>query len=196
MGYSITKEKGGQALPTALTGTIEDARMDGVTTEPDAQELDLLLVSACLLGVACRFDGQSCPAPEMTNLAARGKVVAFCPEVAGGLPTPRPPAEIEEAAAGLDGYAVLDGQTRVVRSDGIDVTAPFVKGAQAALDLVRQLRIRRAILKANSPSCGAGRIHEGRFEGRLVAGDGVTAALLRRNGIEVVTEIGLSGRES
>lgn len=183
-------------MPTALTGTSEDARMDGVTTDPDARERDLLLVSACLLGVACRFDGQSCPAPEMTNLATRGKVVAFCPEVAGGLPTPRPPAEIEEAAAGLDGYAVLDGRTRVVRNDGIDVTVPFVKGAQAALDLVRQLRIRRAILKANSPSCGAGRIHEGRFEGTLVPGDGVAAALLRRNGIQVVTEIDLSGGES
>ena len=196
MGYSITKEKGGQALPTALTGTIEDARMGVMITDPDAQEPDLLLVSACLLGVACRFDGQSCPAPEIAHLAARGRVVAFCPEVAGGLPTPRPPAEIEEAAAGLDGHAVLDGRTRVARSDGIDVTAPFVKGAQAALSLVQHLRIRQAILKADSPSCGAGRIHEGRFEGRLVPGDGVAAALLKRNGIKVVTEIDLSGGET
>jgi len=154
---------------------------------------ELNLVSACLLGVACRYDGQSCPAPELTDLATRGEVVAICPEVAGGLPTPRLPAEIEGASAGLDGYAVLDGRTRVVRNDGLDVTAEFMQGAEAALALARQLGVRRAILKSDSPSCGAGRIHEGKFSGKLVPGDGVTTALLRRNGIEVINEIDLSG---
>lgn len=154
---------------------------------------ELNLVSACLLGVACRYDGQSCPAPELTDLATRGEVVAICPEVAGGLPTPRLPAEIEGASAGLDGYAVLDGRTRVVRNDGLDVTAEFMQGAEAALALARQLGVGRAILKSDSPSCGAGRIHEGKFSGKLVPGDGVTTALLRRNGIEVINEIDLSG---
>ncbi len=154
---------------------------------------ELNLVSACLLGVACRFDGQSCPAPELTDLATRGEVVAICPEVAGGLPTPRLPAEIEGASAGLDGYAVLDRRTRVVRNDGLDVTAEFMQGAEAALALARQLGVRRAILKSDSPSCGAGRIHEGKFSGKLVPGDGVTTVLLRRNGIEVINEIDLSG---
>ena len=183
-------------MPIALTGRIEGARMDDMIADREGQEHDLNLVSACLLGVACRFDGQSCPAPELHDLATKGKVVAICPEVAGGLPCPRLPAEIEEASAGLDGHAVLDGRTRVVRSDGIDVTAQFVKGAQAALALARQLGIRRAILKANSPSCGAGRTHDGRFAGKLVPGDGVTAALLKRSGIQVITEMDLSGGDT
>ena len=183
-------------MPAALTATIEDARMGGVTVDREKQQPELKLVSACLLGVACRFDGRSCPVPELQNLAARGLVVPICPEVIGGLPTPRLPSEIEAAYAGLDGGAVLDGQTRIVRSDGVDVTAQFVRGAQAALNLARQLGIERAILKADSPSCGVGRIHEGRFEGKLVAGDGVTAALLKRNGIQVVTEADLAGRET
>ena len=173
---------------TALTAKVEDARMGGMIVGKDEPEHGLSLVSACLLGVACRFDGQSCPAPELNALATRGRVIAICPEVAGGLPTPRLPAEIEDAYAGLDGHAVLDGRTRVIRCDGHDVTAEFVQGAQAALALARGLGIRRAIFKSDSPSCGAGSIHEGRFAGGLVPGDGVTTALLRRNGIEVVTE--------
>ena len=183
-------------MPIALTGKIEGARMDDMMADREGQEHDLNLVSACLLGVACRFDGQSCPAPELNDLATRGKVVTICPEVAGGLPTPRLPAEIEKATASLDGHAVLKGRTRVVRSDGVDVTAQFVKGPQAALGLARQLGIRRAIPKANSPSCGAGRVHDGRFSGKLVPGDGVTAALLKRNGIKVITEIDLSGGDT
>jgi uncharacterized protein YbbK (DUF523 family) len=106
------------------------------------------------------------------------------------------PAEIEKADAGLDGGAVLEGRTRVVRSDGTDVTPQFIKGAEAALALAQRLGIGRAILRTDSPSCGAGRIHEGRFEGKLVPGDGVTAALLKRNGINVTTETDLRGEVS
>jgi len=170
--------------------------MGVVTAKQENHGHELNLVSACLLGVACRFDGQSCPSPELDGLATRGKVVAICPEVAGGLPTPRLPAEIEGAYAGLDGYAVLDGRTRVVRNDGVDVTAEFVQGAQVALALARQLGVRQAILKSDSPSCGAGRIHGGRFAGKLVPGDGVTTALLRRNGIHVINETDLLGEET
>ena len=177
----------------ALTGKIEGARMGGMIADQKGQERDLKLVSACLLGTACRFDGQSCPAPELLKMAVRGEVIPVCPEVLGGLPTPRLPAEIENAAAGLDGHAVLDGQTRVLRSDGVDVTAQFIKGAQATLALARQLGIRQAILKTSSPSCGAGWIHEGEFAGTIVPGDGVATALLKRNGIQVVTEADLSG---
>ena len=158
---------------------------------PDAEKCsgtELILVSACLLGVACRYDGQSCPEAGLRDLAAWGRLVPICPEVAGGLPTPRPPAEIEGAAEGLDGRAVLQGRTRVVRRDGVDVSAAFIAGAQTALALARRLGIRRAILKAHSPSCGTGRIHNGLFDGRLVAGDGVTAALLEQAGIGVSSE--------
>ncbi len=111
-----------------------------------------------------------------------------CPEVSGGLPTPRPPAEIEGAHAGLDGTAVLDGRTRVIDIDGTDVTPYFVNGARVALALAQELGIRRAVLKARSPSCGVGRIADGQFVGRLVAGEGVATALLKRAGIEVVNE--------
>lgn len=162
--------------------------MRPVNAEPRVQEHDLILVSACLLGVACRYDGESCHSAKVNALATRGEVLPICPEVAGGLPTPRPPAEIAGAAEGLDGHAVLDGQTRVLHSDGTDVTALFIAGAQAALAAAQRLGIQRAILRTHSPSCGAGRIHEGRFAGSLVSGDGVAAALLKRNGIQVMTE--------
>jgi len=165
--------------------------MGGVTANGEGPPPELYLVSACLLGVACRFDGQSCPVPELNDVVTKGLAVPICPEVAGGLPTPRLPAEIEKAAAGLDGGAVLEGRTRVVRSDGVDVTPQFIKGAEAALALALRLGIGRAILKADSPSCGVGRIHEGRFKGRLVPGNGVTAALLKGNGIQVITEADL-----
>jgi uncharacterized protein YbbK (DUF523 family) len=167
--------------------------MGVVTADREVLQHELHLVSACLLGAACRFDGKSSPAPELYDMVTKGLAVPICPEVAGGLTTPRLPAEIEKATAGLDGGAVLEGRTRVVRIDGVDVTPQFIKGAEAALALARRLGIGRAILKADSPSCGAGRIHEGRFEGRLVPGDGVTAALLKRNGIQVTTETDLRG---
>jgi uncharacterized protein YbbK (DUF523 family) len=155
----------------------------------------LILVSACLLGVACRFDGESCPQVELRGLAAHGHVVPICPEVAGGLPTPRIPAEIEDAHTGLDGDAVLEGRTRVLLSDGTDVTAHFVAGAEVALALAQRLGVRRAILKSSSPSCGAGQIHEGVFAGTLVPGDGVTTALLKSAGIQVITEQDLAQGE-
>jgi uncharacterized protein YbbK (DUF523 family) len=148
----------------------------------------LILTSACLLGVACRFDGQSCPEKKLLDLAAHGCVVPICPEVSGGLSIPRLPAEIKDAHAGLDGSAVLEGRTQVVCSDGTDVTEHFVSGARAALSLAQNLDIRRAVLKSNSLSCGEGHIHGGRFAGTLVPGDGVTAALLKRAGIQVTTE--------
>jgi uncharacterized protein YbbK (DUF523 family) len=161
------------------------------TNQPPTSNLQppLTLVSACLLGIACRFDGGSCPVAWVAELAAQGRAVPICPEVSGGLPTPRLPAEIEGAHAGLDGHAVLDGRSRVVRSDGADLTPAFVAGAEAALDLARRLGIRQAILKANSPSCGAGQIHEGQFAGTLVPGDGVTSALLKRAGLDISKDL-------
>lgn len=156
---------------------------------------ELVLASACLLGVACRYDGQSCPDRELSRLAAYGSVIPICPEVSGGLSTPRLPAEIQKAHEGLDGTAVLEGRTRVLQGDGTDVTSQFIAGAWATLAVARRYDIRRAILKANSPSCGAGRIHEGLFAGTLVPGDGVTAALLKRVGLQVCTEEDLPGGE-
>jgi len=146
-----------------------------------------MLISGCLLGVACRYDGQSSAVATLDGLAAHGRVEPFCPEVAGGLPTPRLPAGIEGACRGLDGHAVLDGQTLVVRRDGADVTPQFIAGAEAACALAQRLVLHRAILKADSPSCGVGRIHSGQLTDTLVPGDGVTAARLERARLEVFT---------
>ena len=101
--------------------------MRDVSTKRENREL--ILVSACLLGIACRYDGHSCPAASLRDMGAKGRLLPICPEVAGGLNTPRPPAEIEGAHGGLDGHAVLDGRSRVVCADGADVTTQFVTGA-------------------------------------------------------------------
>jgi uncharacterized protein YbbK (DUF523 family) len=148
------------------------------------RRIDGYLVSACLLGICTRYDGGCCPVPQLIQLAARGLAVPVCPEVAGGLPIPRPPAEI----IGGDGQAVLDGQARVLTIDGQDVTEAFLTGARQALETAQRLGIRRAVLKDDSPSCGLRRIYDGTFSERMVPGQGVTAALLQRNGITVLSE--------
>ncbi|HEV2756007.1 MAG TPA: DUF523 domain-containing protein [Actinomycetota bacterium] len=143
-----------------------------------------VLVSACLAGRACRFDGSANPDDEVARLVAEGRAVLVCPEVDGGLGTPRPAAEI----TGGDGDDVLDGTARVVTRQGEDVTAAFVTGAERALQAARETGAQTAILKARSPSCGKGGVYDGSFSRTLQEGDGVTAALLRRNGIDVVTD--------
>lgn len=143
-----------------------------------------VLVSACLAGRACRFDASAGYDDDVARLVAEGRAVLVCPEVDGGLGTPRPPAEIR----GGDGHDVLDGRARVVTEQGEDVTEQYLEGARRALLRARQMGATRAILKARSPSCGTGAIYDGSFSRALVTGDGVTAALLQRAGIEVVTE--------
>ena len=134
----------------------------------------MILVSACLLGCACRYDGQSKPNPLVQELARRGLAMPVCPEQLGGLPTPRDPSERREG--------------RVVMNTGADVTEQYRRGAEAALRLCRMLGCEAAILKERSPSCGHGTIYDGTFTGTLTDGDGVTAELLLRNGIPVYGE--------
>ncbi|SCK16067.1 DUF523 domain-containing protein [Vogesella sp. LIG4] len=145
-----------------------------------------LLVSACLLGQPVRYDGHSkgLPVTLRETLAARYRLVVICPEVAGGLPTPRPPAEL----AGGDGHAVLRQAATVRTAAGGDVSAEFIAGAQLALQLAQEQHCRLALLKANSPSCGNLQHYSGRFDGQLVEGQGVTAALLSAHGITVYNE--------
>ncbi|WP_061240126.1 DUF523 domain-containing protein [Ectopseudomonas composti] len=144
-----------------------------------------ILVSRCLLGHRVRYDGGAHgPFDLLQQWLGEGRVVALCPEVAGGLPTPRPPAEIH----GGQGGAVLDGRLPVLTIDGEDVTTAFVDGAEQALALVREHGIRLALLKARSPSCGNLENYDGSFSGVRVAGEGVTAALLRRAGVQVFNE--------
>ncbi len=133
-----------------------------------------LLVSACLLGVGCRYDGLSRPNVEVISLSQEYELVPFCPEIYGGLPTPRTPSEI-----------VGD---RVVMKDGRDVTAEYSRGATEAVCLCKLLGIKKACLKANSPSCGAGQIYDGTFSGILVEGDGITTRALVEGGVFVVNE--------
>ncbi len=155
--------------------------------------LEPILVSACLAGRACRFDGSDEKDDRLARLVASGRAVLVCPEEDGGLATPRPPAEI----VGGDGNDVLDGRARVVTREGVDVTDAYLEGAHAALEAARRAGARTVVLKARSPACGRGCVYDGSFTRRLRPGDGVTAALLRRNGIEVVTdeELGAGGQE-
>lgn len=132
-------------------------------------------VSACLCGFPTRYDGQVKPIPPaIQQLLVRGEVYPVCPECLGGLPTPRPPAEIR-------------GE-RVINTAGMDVTAAYQRGAQQTLALCQQHGIRVAILKENSPSCGCHNVYDGSFTRRLVSGRGITAALLAAHGITVLNE--------
>lgn len=151
--------------------------------------MEKLLVSRCLLGHRVRYDGGAHgPYDLLQHWQDEGRIVALCPEVAGGLPTPRPPAEIP----GGQGAQVLDGRKPVLTDWGTDVTAAFVAGAEIALRLVHQHGLRVAVLKARSPSCGNSHNYDGSFSGTLVEGEGVTAALLRRAGVKVFNESQLS----
>jgi len=142
------------------------------------------LVSACLLGVKCRYDGTSAREPKLLRLAKRERLVPICPEQLGGLRTPREPAWI----VGGDGSDVLKGGAKVVSRSGGDVTENFRRGAEEALRVAKLFGAREAILKARSPSCGCGKIREPFSFDKLKEGDGVTAALLKKNGIRVITE--------
>lgn len=141
-----------------------------------------VLVSACLLGRACRFDGKDKLVKGLLDAlrAEKAEAVPFCPEEAGGLGTPRPAARI----VGGDGEAVADGTARVVDDRGVDVTAAFLDGARQAVDAARQHGCAVAYLKERSPSCGCAQVHT---EKGVAKGCGVTTALLRRGGIAVVS---------
>jgi len=133
-----------------------------------------LLVSACLLGCPCRYDGKSKPCGAVLALMEEHTLIPVCPEQMGGLATPRPPAE--RKAGG------------VFTESGTDVTAQYRRGAEEALRLAKLYGCTHAILKERSPSCGSGGIYDGSFSRTLIPGDGVTAALLRQNGITVLGE--------
>jgi uncharacterized protein YbbK (DUF523 family) len=134
----------------------------------------MIIVSACLAEVHCRYDGESKPCKMVIRLVAEGKAIPVCPEQLGGLPTPRLPAEL-----------VGD---KVIRKDGLDVTTEFMRGAREALKIARLVGAKAAILKARSPSCGCGKIYDGSFTGRLVEGVGIFTGLCIKEGIEVKTE--------
>lgn len=139
------------------------------------------VISACLCGINCKYNGDNNRHEEFMKELREGQVLPLCPEQLGGLTTPRSACEID----GGSGEDVLAGQARVINAAGEDVTEFFVKGAQECLAVMRKAGIDEAVLQRRSPSCGVGKIYDGSFSGHLIAGDGVTAALLRQHGIKV-----------
>jgi uncharacterized protein YbbK (DUF523 family) len=144
----------------------------------------MIVISACLAGLATTYDGRDNYREGIARLLREGKAVLVCPEQLGGLPTPRPPAEI----VGGNGADVLDGKAMVLTRDGVDVTAEFVRGAEQTLKTAQAAGAAFAILKESSPSCGSTMMYDGSFSKRKQPGFGVTAALLRRHGVEVYSE--------
>ncbi len=132
----------------------------------------MMIVSACLAGFPCRYDGKSRPCAEVVELVRAGKAIPVCPEQLGGLGTPRPPCEIRG--------------DRVVDRYGADRTEAFERGAEAVLALAKTYGTTQALLQNRSPSCGSGWIYDGTFSNKLVKGDGITARLLAENGIQVI----------
>ncbi len=139
-----------------------------------ARGLKKLLISACLLGEPCRYDGKSKPVVAVERLKDKYELLPVCPECMGGLTTPREPCEI------------VDG--RVCTAGGTDRTAEYTAGAEAVLALAKANGCTTAVLKARSPSCGLGEIYDGSFTKKLISGNGITAALLIENGISVFNE--------
>lgn len=133
-----------------------------------------ILVSACLLGENCRYKGDNCKNDKVLALLKDAELIPVCPEALGGLPTPRLPGEI-----------VGD---KVLSSNGDDVTEQYARGAQIALDIAKKNAVSACVLKANSPSCGKGRIYDGTFSGTKTEGNGITARLLLAEGFKVITE--------
>lgn len=143
------------------------------------QKKTMILVSACLLGEPCRYDGASKAHAGVMRLAHRYELIPVCPERLGGLDTPRERAERQGDA--------------VVTEEGRDVTLPYVIGAAEAARIARDAHCATAVLKAKSPSCGSGQIYDGTFTGTLVSGDGIAAELFKKMGIRVLTEEEIGG---
>jgi len=133
-----------------------------------------ILVSACLLGINCKYDGTSNKNEKILKLAKDFILIPVCPEILGGLPIPREPAEQKGK--------------RVITKSGEDATKYFERGAKEVLKICKILKIKKAILKQKSPSCGCGKIYDGTFSGKLIKGEGATTKLLKKNKIKVFTE--------
>lgn len=150
-----------------------------------------IAVSACLLGETCRYDGRSKPCARVQELAADGhELEPICPEVAGGLPTPRTPCEIVQAPWMESGKARMADEHAwtILDASGTDCTAAYARGTQAELARAKEAGCELAILKAKSPSCGSGEVYDGTFSGTLVPGWGIAAAAFRDAGITVIDE--------
>lgn len=144
----------------------------------------MIIISACLCGVDCRYNGGNNYNEKAYELFKEGNALLVCPEQLGGLSTPRHPAEISQGTAA----DVLSHRGKVINNQGEDMTDYFIKGAEETLKIAGAAQCTKAVLKSKSPSCGCGKIYNGEFKGILVKGNGVAAQLLLDNGIEVITE--------
>jgi len=141
----------------------------------------LKIVSACLCGINCKYNGGNNLNPYFLDLMGEGELIPVCPEQLGGLPTPRAACEL----AGGSGLDVIKGHALAYTLDGMDVTSGLLRGAQETLSIAINASIEEAILQSRSPSCGNGIIYDGTFTRKLINGDGVTSALLKQHGIRV-----------
>lgn len=143
----------------------------------------MYIISACLCGVNCRYDGENSANERCLKLFREGKAVLVCPEQLGGLPTPRNPVELKASAE-----QVINGEGKAVNTKGEDVTEQFVKGAYETLKIANELGSTKAILKEGSPSCGCNQVYDGTFSGNKIKGKGITAYLLEKEGITVFSD--------
>lgn len=144
----------------------------------------MILVSACLAGINCKYNGKNNLNKIIQEMVKRGEAVPFCPEQLGGAPTPRIPCEIKSGT----GEDVLAGRCQVINKKGEGVTSILIKGAEESLKLAQMINPQKIILKERSPSCGKTMIYDGTFTGRKIPGMGVTAALLKKHGFNLLTE--------
>lgn len=182
------------------SGSWGSPRYPGALRAPEARQPEFMhvggicmriAVSACLLGEACRYDGRSKPCARVQELAADGhELVPICPEVAGGLPTPRTPCEIVQAPwmESEKAHTANERSWSILDASGADRTGAYARGAQAELARAKEADCELAILKAKSPSCGSGEVYDGTFSGTLVPGWGIAAAAFRDAGITVIDE--------
>ena len=139
-------------------------------------EKEKILVSACLLGINCKYSGGNNFNQKIFDMVKEGKAIPICPEQLGGLETPRNPAEIR----------IIDGIQHVIDNKGNDLTKQFEKGAKEVIEFAKQLGVKSFILQPRSPSCGIGKIYSGNFDGKLVTGNGILVELCKNNGIEAI----------
>lgn len=137
----------------------------------------MILVSACLVGINCKYSGGNNYNQKIFDLVKEGKAIPICPEQLGGLNTPRKPVELK----------VINGKRHAIDNEGNDLTENFERGALEVLNLAKNLNINKAILQPRSPSCGVNKIYSGNFDNKLVDGNGILAELLKQNGIDVLT---------
>lgn len=150
----------------------------------------MYLISACLCGVNCKYNGLNNYNEICDKLLASGKAILVCPEQLGGLPTPRIPSEI----IGESSNILNDNNGSVIDRNGNDVTPQFLKGAKETLQIAKKLNIKKAILKDGSPSCGVNYIYDGNFNGTKIKGMGLTAQLLKESSIDIISELELGGK--